>query len=196
MGAGRAVFLDRDGTLVEEIEYLTRTQDMRILPGAFQAVTRINESGRLAVVVTNQSAVARGLLSEEAVRELHEVLSAAFAREGARIDAFYYCPHHPEAGGEPYRRACRCRKPSPGLLLQAARELDLDLAASHMIGDKLLDVEAGHRAGCTSLLVRTGYGRQTWDRLRQNGSVDPLCRPDFVADGVLQAVEWILKGGS
>jgi len=190
----RAVFLDRDGTLLEEDGYLNRPEDIRYYNQAFDAVKRINASGSLAVVITNQSAIARGLLSEEDLSNLHHILAAGFDRQGARIDAIYYCPHHPEAGDEPYRGTCQCRKPNPGMLLSAAQDLDLDLTSSHIIGDKLLDVEAGHRAGCTSVLVRTGHGEESWRSVRTGESVETLEHPDFVADDVLQAVNWILGG--
>jgi D-glycero-D-manno-heptose 1,7-bisphosphate phosphatase len=154
-----AVFLDRDGTLIEEVNYLASPEQVRLLPGAAQAVRRLNDAGVLVVVVTNQAGVARGYFPESRVTEVHERLSLLLGEHGAKIDAFYHCPHHPTEGVGVYRVACDCRKPKPGLLLTAAREWDIDLARSWMIGDKPSDAEAGAAAGCRTLLVRTGHGK-------------------------------------
>ena len=152
-----AVFLDRDGTLIEEVHYLAAAEQVRLLPGAADAVRRLNEAGVLVVVVTNQAGVARGYFPESRVAEVHERLSTLLA-EHVRIDAYFHCPHHPTEGVGVYRVECECRKPKPGLLLAAARELDIDLARSWMIGDKPSDAEAGAAAGCRTILVRTGHG--------------------------------------
>lgn len=154
-----AVFLDRDGTIIDDVDYLTRPDQIRLIPGAAAAIRRLNHAGWIVVVVTNQSAVARGMLTEAGLAEIHARLDELLAAEGARIDGYYYCPHHPEAANAAYRRVCECRKPAPGMLLQAAREMRLDLEASVMIGDSLRDLEAGKAAGCkTLMLVRTGHG--------------------------------------
>lgn len=155
-----AVFLDRDGVLIEEIGYLSDPSQVRLIPGACAAVARLNRLGVPVVVVTNQAGVARGRFPEENVHAVHRHLDELLARDGARIDRWYYCPHHPTAGVGPYRVHCACRKPSPGMLLTAARELDLDRVASVLIGDKLSDLEAGAAAGCATILVRTGYGAE------------------------------------
>ncbi len=161
-GRGRpAVFLDRDGTVNEEKNYLYRIEDFQFLPGAVEAIAQFNRAGFAVLVVTNQSGVARGYYSLAEVAALHEHLSRRLAAAGARVDGFYVCPHHPAAGQGDYQRLCSCRKGEPGLLLQAARERGLDLSRSYMIGDKESDIEAGERAGCTPLLVLTGYGRTT-----------------------------------
>jgi D-glycero-D-manno-heptose 1,7-bisphosphate phosphatase len=154
-----AVFLDRDGTLIEEVNYLSAPEQVRLIPGAAEAVRRVNDAGALVVVVTNQAGVARGYFPESRVTEVHARLSGLLAECGARIDAYYHCPHHPTEGVGAYRVACDCRKPRPGLLLTAARELGIDLARSWMIGDKPCDARAGEAAGCRTLLVRTGHGR-------------------------------------
>lgn len=154
-----AVFLDRDGTLIEEVHHLASPEQVRLLPGAADAVRRLNDAGALVVVVTNQSGVARGYFPESRVAEVHARLSALLAEHGAHIDAYYHCPHHPTEGVGAYRVACDCRKPKPGLLLTAAREMDIDLSRSWMIGDKACDAEAGAAAGCRTVLVRTGHGR-------------------------------------
>lgn len=154
----QAVFLDRDGTINEERDYLFRCEEFRFIPGVPQAIKKLNDAGLLVVVVTNQSGVARGYYSESDVERLHHFIQQQLATIGAHIDAFYYCPHHPTKGQGVYKRACCCRKGEPGMLLQAAQEHDIDLARSYIVGDKLADVEAGLAAGCTPLLVLTGYG--------------------------------------
>lgn len=154
-----AVFLDRDGTIIEDADYLAHPDQAHLIPGAAAAIRRLNEAGIPVVIVTNQSAVARGLASEADVTAVNDRLRELLASAGAHVDGIYYCPHHPEIGKLPYRRACDCRKPLPGLLQRAAHELGLDLAGSTMIGDNLRDLEAGAAAGCALLmLVRTGHG--------------------------------------
>jgi D-glycero-D-manno-heptose 1,7-bisphosphate phosphatase len=149
----RAVFLDRDGTINVEKEYLFRVADFQFIEGAPAAIRRLRDAGFLVIVVTNQSGVARGYFSLEDVEKLHRHLQRELARFGTGIDGFYLCPHHPGFGEE-----CDCRKGSPGMLLQAAEEFGIDLGNSFMIGDKAADIEAGQRAGCNSLLVLTGHG--------------------------------------
>lgn len=158
-----AVFLDRDGTLIEEVHYLSRPEQVKLIPGAADAVRRLNDLGVLVVVVTNQAGVARGYFPEGRVAEVHAHLAALLAEQGAKVDAFYFCPHHPTEGAGKYRIECDCRKPRPGMLLAAARDLDLDLSRSWMIGDKPCDAAAGRAAGCRSVLVRTGHGAHLED---------------------------------
>ncbi len=161
MSSGRrAVFLDRDGTINVEKNYLYRPEEFMFIPGVPDAIRRLNEAGFLVVVVTNQSGVARGYFNTDAVARLHEHLQERLRRDGAHVDAFYTCPHHPTAGIGSYRTECDCRKGRPGMLLEAARDLRIDLARSYMVGDKKADIEAGERAGCTAILVLTGYGAQ------------------------------------
>jgi D-glycero-D-manno-heptose 1,7-bisphosphate phosphatase len=161
-----AVFLDRDGTIIEEVGYLADPAAVVLIDGAAAAIARLNAAGVPVVVVTNQAGVARGYFPEECVGRVHDRLDELLAREGARVDGYFVCPHHPSEGRPPYRRDCDCRKPAAGLLLRAAEQLGLDLARSFMIGDKLSDVEAGARAGCGTVLVRTGYGRDFVKDLR------------------------------
>jgi len=155
----RAVFIDRDGTINEEKDYLYRADEFTFIPGAPEAIRLLNEAGFLVIVVTNQSGVARGYYTEEDVHLLHRHIAAQLEQVGARVDAWSYCPHHP-AGRGSYALPCRCRKPLPGMLLEAAGRFEIDLQFSVMIGDKLVDVEAGRAAGCRPILVRTGYGSQ------------------------------------
>lgn len=152
----KAVFLDRDGTINEEREYLYKVEECRFLPGVKEAVKRLNSAGYLVIVVTNQSGIARGYYTESDLERLHHYMTEEFTDSGARVDGWYYCPHHPEfPAGE---AACDCRKPLPGMLLAASGELGIDLSSSWMVGDKSADMEAGIAAGCRSILVRTGYG--------------------------------------
>ena len=189
MAGKRAVFLDRDGTINEEVEYLSDIEKLVIYPGAARAVRMINESGMATVVVTNQSGIARGYFDEAFVQAVHERIQEIFRAEGALIDRFYYCPHHPDEGRGTYLKDCDCRKPNPGMLLKAAEELDLDLARSYMIGDTMKDVETAHNAGVRAVLVTTGHG----------GSGESSAEPIHVASSLLEAVRWILSdmgGGS
>lgn len=161
MPLNKAIFLDRDGTINVEKNYLIDPEDLVLLPGVGEALRRCREAGYLLIVVTNQSGVARGYFTAREVEDLHAHLQRKLLPYGIQIDAFYLCPHHPEHGDGP----CDCRKGEPGMLLQAAREHHIDLAASWMIGDKRSDVEAGINAGCRSILVRTGYGAQEGEGL-------------------------------
>jgi D-glycero-D-manno-heptose 1,7-bisphosphate phosphatase len=154
----RAVFLDRDGTINEEKEYLYRAEDFVFIPGAVEGITRLKGAGYLVVVVTNQSGIGRGYYSEADLKKLHSHMEGELAKAGTCLDGYYFCPHHPDQGLGPYAVHCDCRKPLPGMLRKAARDLGIDLTSSWMVGDKLADVTAGRAAGCRSILVRTGYG--------------------------------------
>jgi len=187
-GGPRAVLLDRDGTLTVEGEWLTRRQDLVLVPGAAAALARLSAAGWKLVLVTNQSAVARGLITPAHLVEIHAELQEQLAARGARLDAIYSCPHHPTEGVGEYRVECECRKPKPGLVLQAARELGLDLPRCWMIGDAARDLEAGWAAGVPGILVATGKGRAEIEGLRERGR-EPEA---FVAD-LPAAAEWILS---
>lgn len=151
-----AIFLDRDGTLVEPRHYPRRAAELTLYDGIAPSLRRLREAGFALVVVTNQSGVARDLFSEADVRAMHDDLRARLDGLGVTIDAFHFCPHHPDGVVAEYAVRCSCRKPMPGMLLRAAAALDLDLGQSWMIGDILDDIEAGHRAGCRSILVDLG----------------------------------------
>jgi D-glycero-D-manno-heptose 1,7-bisphosphate phosphatase len=153
-----AVFLDRDGVVIEDSHYLGNAARVRLVPGVAETIAELNRAGWPVVVVTNQSGVARGLFTLESVGVVHDHLAELLRASGARIDAFHFCPHHPEADVPEFRVKCECRKPKPGMLFRAAAELGLDLASSWMIGDRESDLEAGAAAGCRTVLVRTGYG--------------------------------------
>jgi D-glycero-D-manno-heptose 1,7-bisphosphate phosphatase len=184
----RAVFLDRDGTLMEEKGYICRFSDVEIFSFAVEAIHRLNNLDFRTVVVSNQSAVARGICSEREVRDLHEEIRRHFRQGGAIIDAVYFCPFLEEATVRRYRGRHPHRKPSPGMLIQASRDLGIDLGASWMIGDSAIDLEAGIAAGCRTILVRTGKGKRTEADLAA-GHV----RPDRIEDNILEAARAIAR---
>jgi D-glycero-D-manno-heptose 1,7-bisphosphate phosphatase len=183
----RAVFLDRDGTLLEEANYVSELERVIFFPFSPDAVRLLNRAGFVVVVVTNQAGIARGIVDERFVAEAHAFMTARLAEGGARIDAYYYCPHHPQGIVEPYRGACECRKPQPGMLRRAAADLGLDLARSFVVGDKLQDLEAGAAVGARGVLVRTGYGR------REEAKPDRAVEPAAIADNLMGGVSWILQ---
>ena len=185
----RAVFIDRDGTISEEVGYVNHVSRYRVFPFAARAVRALNEAGWLAVLVTNQAGVARGYFVEEMIGRVHGVLASELERDGARLDAVYYCPHHPSVGEPPYRFDCDCRKPRPGLIRRAAEELGLDLARSWMVGDRYSDTELARNAGVRAALVLTGYGRGEYEHQSHAWQH----RPDLVAENLLEAVREIIK---
>ncbi len=155
-----AVFLDRDGVLIREVHLLTRIHQLELLPGVPAALSRLQTGGFTLVVVSNQPVVGRGLCDERAVRAVHRALRDRIVEAGGPdLARFAFCPHHPHAEVEAYRQECDCRKPAPGMLLEAAGELGLDLARSWMVGDRFSDIAAGSQAGCRTVLVETGYHR-------------------------------------
>ena len=178
----RVVFLDRDGTIKEEVEYLSRPEDLRFLPGVPEAIKRLNGAGFKVLVITNQAGVARGYYTEADVERLHSYMNRLLEEKGAHIDGFYYCPHHPEHGIGEYKKDCECRKPKTGMFLRAEKDFPADKEHSFMVGDKLIDVEAGKNYGVRAVLVGTGYGKE----LKDAGGYD------FYADDLSGAVDWIL----
>jgi len=181
----RAVFLDRDGTIIEDVGHLTKPSQVQLIPGASEAIVMLNKAGFKVLVATNQSVIARGYIDERELAKIHEVLSEKLAAFGARVDGYYYCPHHPEFGGGGRGTVCDCRKPEAGLLRRAAKDLDLNLAGSFSVGDKGADIIAGKNAGCGTVLVKTGYG------LEELAGLPADKRPDYVADDLLAAASWI-----
>jgi D,D-heptose 1,7-bisphosphate phosphatase len=181
----RAVFLDRDGTLLEEGNYVDRLDRLVFFPYSIDAVRALNRAGLAVVVVTNQAGVARGLYTEEFVREAHRHIDRQLKEVGARIDGYYFCPHHPQGSVEALRVDCECRKPKPGQLLRAAAELNIDLTASFIVGDRWKDIEAGEAVAARGVLVRTGYGRDEESAYSPRGAI--------VVDNLIQAVGWILR---
>ncbi len=183
-----AVFLDRDGTIIREVNYLSRLEDVELLPQAGEAIARLNQLQIPVILVSNQSGVARGKFSENFVAETHHYLQEMLARKGAHLNDFFFCPHHPEAGMAPYKKVCDCRKPAPGLLHEAAARYHLDLTKSYVIGDKLIDVELALRVGGKGILVETGYGKREKKKIAEGKII-----PNFIAANLDQAVSWILQ---
>lgn len=184
-----AVFIDRDGTMSEEVGYVNHISRFKLLENTAAAVKLLNEAGVLAIVATNQAGVARGYFEEPMINKVHEKLKNELAKSGASVDAIYYCPHHPSAGKPPYRAECNCRKPKPGMILKAKDDFDIDLSRSYMVGDKISDVEFGLKLGLKSVMVMTGYGIGEYEHQRQDWKV----APDFIAGDLLEAVKWIIE---
>lgn len=182
----RAVFLDRDGTLIEHFDYISDESQVRLKPRAAVALKLLKERGYRLVIISNQSAVARGLLTEKKLGEIHDHLKALLAQEGAYLDGIYYCPFHPEGSVEKFRQDSELRKPRPGMLLLAARELDLDLTQSWMIGDDDRDIEAGKAAGCRTILLE-----ERGSTLVQRGGAIP----DYQAVNLQEAANMVLRYG-
>jgi len=176
----RAVFLDRDGTINEEVIYLSCVEQFRLLPGAGDAIRSLNQRGWPVIVITNQSGLARGYFSDKELSLVHLKMKAALNREGAHLDGVYVCPHQPEDG-------CSCRKPGTALFEQAAQEFDIDLSKSYAIGDKMTDLLPGARLGCRTVLVLTGHGQEQLEN-RDGWEVEP----DHITPDLLTAVQWIL----
>ncbi len=187
----RAVFLDRDGVLVHDDGFILCEDQIRVMDGVPQALCAMKEAGFALVIVTNQAAVARGLLREEELVQINAAIADRIeVAGGPRLDAFYYCPHHPKADLDGYRVDCQCRKPRPGMLRRAAEELGLDLKNSFLVGDRQSDIAAGAAAGCRALLVTCGQHEAP-----PIVTVDPMadCRPDHVCADLRTASDWILN---
>lgn len=188
-----AVFLDRDGVLIRDVGPLAREEDIQVLPGVAAALRRLGAGGFQRIVVSNQTAVSRGLISEDAALELQQEVQRRIRLDGGDLDAFYYCPHHPQATDERYRMECACRKPLPGLVLRAARDFELDLDRSYMVGDRISDVQSGAKAGCKTILVETGRH----DEAPIIGAWGPtIHKPDARVKDLAEAVGIILRGSS
>ena len=176
------MFLDRDGTIAEEVGYLNHADRFRMFPFAGPAIRRLNEAGLAVIVVTNQSGVARGYFPETLIQEVHERMQRELQSAGARLDGIYYCPHSSADG-------CDCRKPKTGMIERAEREHQLNVPRSYVVGDRFSDMEMAFRAGCKAIFVRTGYGlgEETWH------AKDWPRQPDAIVDDVQRAVDWILE---
>lgn len=197
----KVIFLDRDGTMNEEVNYLYKKEDLKLIDGTAEAVRLLNEAGYKVIVVTNQAGVARGYYTEADVKILHDYMNELLAKSGAHVDAFYYCPHHPEHGIGIYKQKCHCRKPETGMFEAAERDLPegIDKAHSYMIGDKRIDAMSGKNFGIKGILVGTGYGAEQHaedekcGRIKEDGSC-PEGGYDGYADTLLDAVREILDG--
>jgi D-glycero-D-manno-heptose 1,7-bisphosphate phosphatase len=185
--ASSAVFLDRDGTLIEEVGYLDRVDRVELYPWTIDAVRAFNRAGLRVVLVSNQSGVARGFFTEAVVEDVHRHLASLLRAGGAHIDAYYYCPHHPDGKVPQYALACECRKPQRGLVDRAVRELDVDPERSYVVGDRWLDVALARAVGAKGILVRTGYGAT--EEMRPPEGL----RADAIADNLIGATSWVLE---
>jgi D-glycero-D-manno-heptose 1,7-bisphosphate phosphatase len=187
MKMNRAIFLDRDGTIIEEKGYICHLSESEIFPFAFDAVRRMNEHDFKVIVISNQSAVARGICTREQVETMHAEIRAAFLQRQAVIEKFYYCPYHVDGVIEAFKTNHPWRKPSTGMLLQAAADFHIDLRASYMVGDDVIDIRTGINAGCKTVLVLTGKGSQAREILKQKGIA-----PDFISENILTAINEII----
>lgn len=183
------VFIDRDGTISEEVGYVNHLSRYQVYPWTAPAIRNINQAGLKAIVVTNQAGVARGYFAENLVKQVHEKLRTEMTQSGAYLDAIYYCPHHPSVGEPPYRQACACRKPNTGMLERAVAEFNIDLARSFVIGDRYGDIQLARNAGSRSIFVLSGYGLGEYEHQRHSWELQPDC----IARDLLEASQWILK---
>jgi D-glycero-D-manno-heptose 1,7-bisphosphate phosphatase len=181
---GAAIFLDRDGTIIREVDYLCAVEQVEVLPGVTQALRLLRERGFKLVMVTNQSVIARGGLSEAGLSEIHAALSARLSADGASLDAIYYCPHHPTEGIGEFLVSCDCRKPNTGMIDRAAHDLDLDPGRSYVVGDQMTDVELARKVGAGAILIG-----------RDGAAVEAAAALNVpVVDDLLQAARWIIEG--
>jgi len=184
----KAVFIDRDGTINKDVGYPDSFSVIEIYPYSFEAIRKINEIGLLAVIITNQSGVGRGLIVEKNLHDIHRKLRDSFAERNVHFDGIYYCPHYLLSSTPQYRKDCHCRKPNPGMALQAAEDLKIDMKNSYMIGDKVEDILFGLNIQAKSILVLTGYGQESLPKLKKRG-----IKPAYVAQNLLDAVSWIIE---
>jgi len=189
MNLSRAVFLDRDGTISPEKDYIKTTAEFELYDFTVDAVRRLNSAGFKVLVVTNQSGVARGYLTLETLERIHYKMAQLFVKSDAVIDGIYYCPHHPTAGSGSFTRVCSCRKPAVGMLMRAAGDFDLDISRSYIVGDKLTDIIMAKDLSATSILVRTGYGAAEAEKINPEKTEIP----HFIADDLKEAVDWIMR---
>jgi D-glycero-D-manno-heptose 1,7-bisphosphate phosphatase len=184
-----ALFMDRDGTISEEVGYVNHPARFRLFPYTAEAIKLLNENGWLAIVVTNQAGVARGYFSEDVIIQIHEQVQRDLQNASAKLDAIYYCAHHPSVGEPPYRLDCDCRKPRTGLIDRAAADFQIDLGRSWMVGDRYGDLELARNAGLHSAFVLSGYGRGEWEFQRGSWAFEP----ELVAEDLLEAVKRIVE---
>ena len=184
-----AVFIDRDGTISEEVGYVNHPARFHVFPYSAEAIRKLNDNNWLAILVTNQAGVARGYFSEDVITTVHDQLNNELATQKARLDAIYYCAHHPTVGEPPYRLDCDCRKPKVGLIKRATTDFDIDLKSSWMIGDRYSDIELARNAGLRSTFVLSGYGRGEWEYQRSAWKLEP----DLVCENLWEAVQSILS---
>ena len=183
-----AVFMDRDGTVNEQMGYINHLDRFVLLPEVGKAIRLLNEAGYLAIIVSNQSGVARGYFPIDLVHRVHEKMKALIKKEGAILDGIYFCPHYPNGKVPPYGMACDCRKPRPGLIGEACKSFDIDMENSYVVGDRCTDIEMAHEAGLKGIMVKTGYGMGDLEYVFPELPFQPF----HVAEDLLDAVKWIL----
>lgn len=183
-----AVFLDRDGTINEDVNFLSSPEQLVLIDGSAEAIKEANEIGLKVIVCTNQSGIARGYFTEDDLHKIHKRLDELLAEKGAKVDAYYYCPHHPTEGNGKYKLECECRKPKNGMLKRASQEHNIDLKRSFVIGDRLYDILAGKSSGATTILVLTGYGKEAYEKCKSEN-----LEPDFIARNLKEAMEIVKK---
>ncbi len=187
-----AVFIDRDGTINEQMGYINHPSRFLLFPRTAEAIRELNRNGFLTIVVSNQSGVARGYFPMDLVHDVHNRMEKLLSREGARIDGIFFCPHHPLGQVKEYAIACDCRKPGTGLIVQARNRFDIDMAESYVVGDRCQDLELAERAGLAGVLALTGYGRGEREYVLPGKPV----RPAYIAEDILEAVRWIIRPGN
>ena len=187
--SNKAVFIDRDGTINEDMGYINHIDRFVLFPKSIEAIKLINNSGFKAVIVTNQSGVARGYFPESLINKIHNKLEEILKQNGAYIDAIYYCPHHPNGLIEKYKIECDCRKPKPGMLFRASKDLDINLKQSFTIGDKISDINLAFRVGAKGILVKTGYGKGELEYNQDKWNV----QPHHIAEDFYEAAQWIVS---
>jgi D-glycero-D-manno-heptose 1,7-bisphosphate phosphatase len=183
-----AVFLDRDGTINKDVGYPNSFSLIEIYPYSYEAVRKINKAGLLSIIATNQSGIGRGLIDEKNLIDIHRKLEGVFQDKGASFDGIYYCPHYALSADPRYKKDCSCAKPNPGMALQAASDLNIDTASSYMVGDKVSDILFGMNIQAKSILVLTGFGKESLPKLEKR-----KVKPAYIAPTLLDAVDWILE---
>lgn len=183
-----AVFLDRDGTINEDLDFISSPEEIILIDGSAEAISEANKLGLKVIVFTNQSGIARGYFTEEELHRIHEYLSELLAQKGGKVDAYYYCPHHPTEGNGRYKTECECRKPKDGMLQRASVEQNIDLKNSFVIGDRCIDIQAGKKAGTTTILVLTGHGKEEYEKCKERSIF-----PDFVVKNLKEAIAVVKK---
>lgn len=183
----KAVFLDRDGTLIQERGHIGTVRQVRFIKGTFKALKQLSQKGYKLIIVSNQSGIARGIISQAQVEKVNRHILKTLDLHDIKIDALYYCPHHPEYGNGRYKKKCACRKPAAGMANSAQKKLNLSLRKCYVIGDKFTDVEMAQKIKAKGILVLTGFGSEQW-----SGAKSHSARPDFLAENILHAVNWIV----
>jgi D-glycero-D-manno-heptose 1,7-bisphosphate phosphatase len=184
-----AVFIDRDGTINEQMGYVNHPSRFILLPGVPEAFRILNQAGFLAIILSNQSGVARGYFPIELIYDIHSMMTQSISKQGGRIDGIYFCPHYPKGSVQEYTVECDCRKPRTGLVKQACENFEIDLSRSYMIGDHYTDMELAERSNIKGILVRTGYGAG----VIEYNLPGMATKPCYIADDLLDAVKWIVE---